>query len=138
MKPLKTIIFILLVFSNYWAIGQNYDIAIVKENDTTVYTIVEDMPSYPGGDNARLKFLQSILVYPEKAKKRGIQGTVYITFVVDTDGSVTDVKVLRGIDEECDKEALRVVKLMPKWKPGYQKGKPVRVQFYMPVKFTLN
>ena len=72
------------------------------------------------------------------AKEKGIQGTVYVTFVVDTDGSITDVRVLRGIGGGCDEEAVRVVQLMPKWKPGYQDGKPVRVQFNMPLRFTLN
>ena len=87
---------------------------------------------------ARMKFLQDNIKYPIMAKESGIQGTVYVTFVVERSGAVTDVKILRGIGGGCDEEALRVVKNMPKWEPGKQRGKPVRVQFNMPIKFTLS
>jgi protein TonB len=102
-----------------------------------IFTVVEAMPDYPGGDAARMQFLQDNIKYPQMARESGIQGTVYVTFVVETDGSVTDVRVLRGIGGGCDEEAIRVIKLMPKWNPGKQRGKPVRVQFNMPIKFTL-
>jgi len=102
-----------------------------------IFTVVESMPNYPGGDEARMRFLQENIKYPQMARESGIQGTVYVTFVVETDGSVTDVRVLRGIGGGCDEEAIRVINLMPKWNPGKQRGKPVRVQFNMPIKFTL-
>ena len=103
-----------------------------------VFKVVEKQPSYPGGDDARIKFLVENIKYPEVAMKKGIRGTVYVTFVVKSDGSVSDVKVLRGIGGGCDKEAVRVVKLMPKWIPGEDKGKPVNVQYNLPIKFALN
>ncbi|MEN8225218.1 MAG: energy transducer TonB, partial [Bacteroidota bacterium] len=82
-------------------------------------------------------YLGNNIKYPVMAKESGIQGKVYVTFVVETDGSITDVKVLRGIGGGCDEEAIRVVSTMPKWKPGKQRGKPVRVQYNLPVRFTL-
>jgi protein TonB len=102
-----------------------------------IFMVVETAPSFPGGDVARMKFLQDNIRYPQMARESGIQGTVYVTFVVERDGSVTDVKILRGIGGGCDEEALRVVSNMPRWEPGKQRGKPVRVQFNMPIKFTL-
>ena len=96
------------------------------------------MPSFPGGDESRIKFLQENIKYPQMAKESGIQGTVYVTFVVEGSGKVADVKVLRGIGGGCDEEAVRVVKMMPHWNPGKQSGKSVRVQFNMPIKFTLS
>ena len=102
-----------------------------------IFTVVESMPGYPGGDAARMQFLQENIKYPQMARESGIQGTVYVTFVVETDGRVTDVRVLRGIGGGCDEEAIRVIQAMPKWVPGKQRGKPVRVQFNMPIKFTL-
>jgi TonB family protein len=103
----------------------------------TIYTVVENMPKYPGGDDARIKFLGENIKYPQKDKENGIQGTVYVTFIIETDGSVSNVGVLRGIGGGCDEEAIRVVRIMPKWNPGTQSGKAVRVQYNMPIKFTL-
>lgn len=102
-----------------------------------IFTVVEEQPAFPGGDEARIKFLQDNIKYPEEAKELGVQGKVFVTFVVEVDGSITDVKVLRGIGAGCDEEAIRVVKSMPKWVPGKQRGVPVRVQFNLPIKFTL-
>jgi len=102
-----------------------------------VFKVVEKQPSFPGGDEARIAFMVQNIQYPEQAKKNGIQGKVFITFVVEADGSITNVKVLRGIGGGCDEEAVRVIKLMPKWNPGTEKGQPVRVQFNLPIKFTL-
>ena len=114
---------------------------IVEEEEEVqemeIFTVVESMPTDPGGDAARMKFLQKNIKYPQMARESGIQGTVYVTFVVEPDGSVSDVRVLRGIGGGCDEEAVRVIKAMPKWIPGKQRGKPVRVQFNMPIKFTL-
>lgn len=102
-----------------------------------IFTVVESMPEFPGGDAARMKFLQDNIKYPQLARESGIQGTVYVTFVVETNGRVTDVRVLRGIGGGCDEEAVRVIQMMPNWKSGKQRGKPVRVQFNMPIRFTL-
>ncbi|MEI8047788.1 MAG: energy transducer TonB [Bacteroidota bacterium] len=110
---------------------------IEVEEAKPVFTIVEEMPSFPGGESERNKFLADNIVYPQQATENGIQGTVYISFVVDSKGNVTDVKILRGIGGGCDEEALRVVKLMPKWHPGKQNGKQVRVLFNMPIYFKL-
>ncbi len=107
---------------------------IVEEE---IFTVVETMPGFPGGEIERIKFLQKNIKYPQMARESQIQGTVYVTFVVETDGKVTDVRILRGIGGGCDEEALRVIKMMPKWNAGKQRGKPVRVQFNMPIKFTL-
>jgi len=110
---------------------------IEVEETKPVFTIVEEMPSFPGGETERNKFLAENIVYPQQATENGIQGTVYVSFVVDSKGNVTDVKILRGIGGGCDEEALRVVKMMPKWHPGKQNGKQVRVLFNMPIYFKL-
>ena len=110
---------------------------IEVEEAKPVFTIVEEMPSFPGGEAERNKFLAENIVYPQQATENGIQGTVYVSFVVDSKGNVTDVKVLRGIGGGCDEEALRVVKMMPQWHPGKQNGKLVRVLFNMPIYFKL-
>jgi protein TonB len=102
-----------------------------------IFTVVEEQPGYPGGEESRIAFLQQNIRYPEEAKELGIQGRVFVTFVVEVDGSITDVRVLRGIGGGCDEEAIRVVRAMPKWVPGKQRGVPVRVQFNLPIKFTL-
>jgi len=102
-----------------------------------IFTVVEDAPGFPGGDEARIKYLQNNIKYPQMARESGIQGTVYVTFVVERDGKVTNVQILRGIGGGCDEEAIRVIQNMPSWNPGKQRGKPVRVQFNMPIKFTL-
>ncbi|MCK7535289.1 MAG: energy transducer TonB [Marinilabiliales bacterium] len=96
--------------------------AEVQEQE--IFQVVENAPAFPGGDGARMKFLQENIKYPQMARESGIQGTVYVTFVVERNGSVTDVKILRGIGGGCDEEAVRVVKNMPKWEPGKQRGKP--------------
>ena len=92
-----------------------------------VFFIVEDMPEFPGGELALRKYIAENVRYPEQAKENDIQGTVYVRFVVDTDGSVKNVEVLRGVDPLLDKEAIRVVQSLPKWKPGKQRGKAVKV-----------
>jgi protein TonB len=108
---------------------------VYEEN---IFTVVESMPVFKGGNAALNPYLSANIKYPVMAKESGIQGKVYITFVVEKDGSITDVKLLRGIGGGCDEEAIRVVKNMPKWTPGKQRGKPVRVQYNLPVRFTLH
>ncbi len=107
-------------------------------DEEVIFTVVEDQPEFPGGEAARQKFLEDNLRYPQMAREAGIQGTVFVTFVVERDGSVTDVRILRGIGGGCDEEAVRVVSMMPRWEPGRQRGQPVRVQFNMPIRFRLN
>ncbi|MCX6229939.1 MAG: TonB family protein [Bacteroidetes bacterium] len=103
-----------------------------------ILMVVEENPSFPGGDGARIKFLQNYTLYPKIARERNIQGTVYIEFVIEKDGSVNKVKLLNSIGGGCDEEAIRIVKAMPHWIPGRQKGKAVRVLFHMPIIFSLN
>jgi protein TonB len=105
--------------------------------EAEIFTVVESMPTFPGGMGALMKYLAENIKYPPLAKESGIQGRVFINFVVEPDGSISNVKVLRGIGGGCDEEAVRVVKNMPKWSPGKQRGKPVRVSYNLPVKFTL-
>jgi len=102
-----------------------------------IFMIAEQPPKYPGGEEARLKFIQENLVYPQEARDKGIQGTVYIGFVVEKDGSIEQIHLLKGISGDCDKEAARIVSMMPNWTPAKQKGKEVNVRYTMPIKFNL-
>ena len=111
--------------------------AVEEVVEEQIFTIVEEMPSFPGGDAALMKYLGTSIKYPAIAKDAGIQGTVYVTFVVNEKGQVKDAKVLRSIGGGCDEEAIRVVQNMPTWKPGKQRGKPVKVQYNLPIRFTL-
>ncbi len=106
--------------------------------ETDVYRVVEKMPEYPGGISQLMKYLADNINYPAEAKEKGVQGRVFVNFIVEADGSVSNVNVLRGIGAGCDEEAVRVVSSMPKWTPGEQDGQPVRVSFNIPVKYTLN
>lgn len=105
--------------------------------EAPIFTVVESMPEFKGGMQKLYEYLGNNIKYPVMAKESGIQGKVYVTFVVERDGSITDVRVLRGIGGGCDEEAVRVVQSMPNWTPGMQRGKPVRVQYNLPVRFTL-
>ena len=102
-----------------------------------IFQIVEEMPAYPGGEQKLMEFISKGIKYPQIARETGIQGRVFVGFVIEPDGSVSNVKVLRGIGGGCDEEAMRVVKSMPKWKPGKQRGKAVRVSYMLPVNFKL-
>jgi len=108
-----------------------------EEDDTQVFVVVEDMPEFPGGEVALRQWINSHVKYPVIAAENGIQGKVYVQFVVDRDGSVNNVVVARGVDPSLDQEAIRVVKALPKWKPGKQRGKPVRVSYTVPINFQL-
>ena len=105
--------------------------------DDKVYDVVEQMPSFPGGPSALFEYLAKSIKYPVAAKENGVQGRVIVTYVVECDGSITDVRVVKSVDPSLDKEAIRVVKSMPKWVPGMQKGTPVRVKYTVPVTFRL-
>jgi len=109
-----------------------------EEEEHVIFIVVEEQPGFPGGEEARMRYLHQNMRYPTIARESGIQGTIFITFVVERDGSITDVRILRGIGGGCDEEAIRVVQNMPKWAPGKQRGRPVRVQFNMPIRFTLS
>lgn len=110
----------------------------VVEDENKIFMVVEQQPEFEGGYEAMQKYLAKNIKYPASARRMGIDGTVYVSFVVGKDGSISDVKVLRGISADCDKEAVRVVQAMPPWKPGKQNGKPVFVRFNLPIKFKLN
>jgi TonB family protein len=101
------------------------------------FLVVEQMPEFPGGEEKLYKYLQKNIQYPDSAKVKGIQGTVYVRFIVDDQGKISEVTLLRGIGGGCDEEAMRVVKLMPDWIPGKQNGKAIPVYFTLPIKFTL-
>lgn len=102
-----------------------------------VFDVVEQMPSFPGGPSALMEWLSNNVKYPVVAQENGVQGRVVVSFVVERDGSITDVKVVRGVDPSLDKEASRVVKAMPRWIPGKQNGSAVRVKYNVPVAFRL-
>ena len=108
-----------------------------KEEDNKVFDVVEQMPSYPGGMGALMQYLSSNIKYPVIAEENGIQGRVVCTFVVERDGSITDVRVAKSVDPSLDKEACRVIKSMPHWIPGKQNGSAVRVKYTLPVTFRL-
>ncbi|MEE2953732.1 MAG: energy transducer TonB [Bacteroidota bacterium] len=114
------------------------EIIEIEEDDDEFFMVVEQMPIFPGGDLGLMKYIQRNVRYPAIAKEYNITGKVYVSFIVDKQGSVTNVKVVRGVDKNLDAEAVRVVKSLPKYKPGKQRGKPVRVMFTIPINFTLN
>ncbi len=107
-------------------------------DEQQIFTIVEEQPEFPGGMAECYKWIGKNLNYPTISAENGVQGRVTVNFVVNADGSIVDVKVLRGVDPYLDKEAVRVVSKMPKWKPGKQRGKAVRCSFNLPVRFKLN
>ena len=111
--------------------------AQTKKNNM-VYDVVEVMPQFPGGQIAMLKYIMENIKYPKQIMEEGIQGRVTVSFIVEKDGRVSNVRLLRSVQSALDKEAIRVVKSMPKWTPGKQNGKPVRVRFNLPVMFKLN
>ena len=117
---------------------EDEEIEIIEEDDDEFFMVVENMPIFPGGDLGLMKYIQKNVKYPAIAKEYNITGKVYVSFIVDKSGSVTNVKIVRGVDKNLDAEAVRVVKSLPKYKPGKQRGKSVRVMFTIPINFTLN
>lgn len=150
--PVAAVLFICFTFSaNQKVIGQssvNEDLLTKTEKpiqdvkaekqEEKIFVIVEKMPEFQGGKDAQIKFMATNIKYPQEARKAGIQGMVYVTYVVEKDGSITDVRVLRGIGGGCDEEAVRVINTMPNWMPGTQRGEPVCVQFNLPIRFILD
>jgi len=110
---------------------------VIEEPLPEIFWYVEQLPSFPGGENEMYKFLGNNIVYPEYSKEANIQGKVFLQFVVRADGEITDIKILRGVSPEIDAEAIRVLKLMPKWIPGKQNGRNVSVYFKLPINFAL-
>ena len=136
----KIVLTIALALMGTALMAQNDDATETRPISTIeeeVFVVVEEEPEFPGGMEALYRYLASNIKYPELAKKEKIQGTVYVSFVVEKDGSVTNIKVLREIGGGCSEEAVRVVRQMPKWKPGRQRGQRVRVQYNLPIKFSL-
>ena len=117
---------------------EDINVKVKHQNNDSIYQQVDVMPEFPGGQNAMIQFMVDNVNYPQKAKDANIQGKVYVSFVVEKDGSVDEVKLMRGIGGGCDEEAVRVVKAMPKWVPGKKDGKYVRVSYMLPFFFKLN
>ena len=111
----------------------NYDVDL----ENTVFFIVEEMPEFPGGEEGLLKFVTENTKYPEVAKEKKIQGKVFVQFVINKDGNVEDVKLAKGVDPLLDEAAMNIVKSMPQWKPGKQRGQYVKVSFTIPINFQL-
>lgn len=110
---------------------------VIEEDIEVVFMVVESMPSFPGGDAALFKYLSDNIKYPVIAQETGVQGRVICQFVVNRDGSIVDIEVVRSVDKSLDAEAVRVISKMPKWTPGKQRGKTVRVKYTLPVNFRL-
>ena len=113
-------------------------VAEVVEADDELFTVVDQQPEYAGGYEAMMAFIKANMQYPANARRMRIEGTVHVSFIVSKTGVISDVKILRGIMTECDREAIRVVQMMPAWKPGKQNGRPVNVRFILPLKFRLS
>ena len=119
-------------------IDNDVDIIVEEEpEEPEVFMVVEDMPEFPGGTAALMQYLQKNIKYPAICRENNIQGRVLVTFIVNKDGAVVEPEVVKSVNPSLDKEALRVISTMPKWKPGSQRGKPVRVKYTVPVNFKL-
>ena len=125
-------VLVLLFVANTNATAQNK-----KAANDKVYDKVEVMPEFPGGEQAMMEFVAKNVIYPKEAIDKEIDGRVLVSFIVEKDGSINEVKVMKGIGGGCDEEAVRVISAIPKWKPGKQDGKPVRVSYMMPITFRL-
>ncbi len=132
MKSLKSILLVLVCFISLTTIAQKQ-----TDNDTTIYSVVDEMPQFPGGDSAMVAYLTHNLHYPQTEKEKGIQGKVFVGFVVEKDGIISNVEVKKGIGEECDAEAVRVIREMPTWSPGKQNSECVRVSLVLPINFKI-
>lgn len=140
---LRPILPLLALLISIPALAQNNAIDVVTPHREEAvdpnepFTIVEEMPEFPGGQEAMFAYIGKELKYPEQAVEEGIEGVVFISFVVEKDGSITHVSVLRGIGGGCNEEAVRVVSAMPNWKPGKQRGEAVRVKYNLPIRYKL-
>ncbi|MCL2132436.1 MAG: energy transducer TonB [Lentimicrobiaceae bacterium] len=136
MKKLGFIVAVLFIGTVFNPVAAQKNKKSVKNKE--VVNNPEELPEFPGGEEARQQFLWDNTVYPREAKKQKLEGSVVIGFVVEADGSVSNVKVVRGVHPLLDEEAVRVTKMMPNWKPGTQDGKKVRVQYRMPIRFVFD
>ena len=139
---ISALVLLVIVFAPAGANAQNKKVKKAQTHkdtatDDKVYDVCEQMPIFEGGDAALLKYLRENLKYPDKTKDRGVQGRLVIGFIVEKDGSLTDVKVLRPVDIDLDAEVLRLVKGMPKWIPGRHNGQRVRVRHLLPIHICL-
>ena len=128
------------VVVNAQVIDDHLDVAVISGEDDwaeILVQVVEQQPEFPGGMAELMKYLQKNTRYPQICKEQGVQGRVIVQFVVNTDSTITDVNVVKSVNPHLDEEAVRVVKAMPKWNPGKQRGEPVRVRFTLPVTFRL-
>ena len=130
-------LFLLSVMAIFSFLTANAQKTVVSQKNQKVYEVVEQMPEYPGGMPALIEYLQTNIKYPKDAEKQKVEGRVLVQFVIETDGSVTDVKVTKKVFPSLDAEGIRVVQAMPKWTPGKQDGKLVRVQYTLPIVFNL-
>jgi len=131
---MKIIFILLIVFSTVVCINaQNNSLS-----DGKIYTIVEEMPSFPGGDKALMTFIYENLIYPESDKENLIEGLVILSLTINSDGSISDIVVLNDLGKGCGEEALRIVNSMPKWDPGKQNGIPVAVSYKLPIRFEID
>ncbi len=134
---MKKIFFIVFAFNSLQAqITTEIDTVSANEGDG-VLMFVEEQPSFPGGEAAFSKFLDKNLEYPKEARKNKIEGTVWLSFIIDKEGKISNVTVQRGIGGGCDEEAKRVIEMMPPWIPGKANGKPVKLKYNFPIKFSL-
>lgn len=115
------------------------EVEAIQKDTNQIYTVVQQQPVFPGGQIAMAEFLRQNFNYPKRAHKKGIQGRVYVKFVVTKTGEVKDVTLIKGMDncDECNQEALRIVRIMPKWIPGLQNGKPISVYYSLPIIFKI-
>ena len=123
-----------------WVDLDDYDVVEVEPEpeDEEIFMVVEDQPEFPGGTAALLEYLRKNIKYPAICRENNIQGRVLVTFIVNKDGAIVEPEVVKSVNPSLDKEALRVISTMPNWKPGSQRGKPVRVKYTVPVNFRLN
>jgi TonB family C-terminal domain len=128
---------LLLLMAGCCLMTANAQKTVVSQTDQKVFDTVEQIPEYPGGMQAMIEFLQTNMKYPEDAAKQKVEGRVMVQFVVETDGSVSDVHVAKQVFPSLDAEAIRVVQAMPKWMPGKEKGKVVRVKYNLPIVFRM-
>jgi len=133
MKKLLFLLILILPFS-----GFAQQLPEKDPTDENVFIAVEIMPEFPGGTEALMQYLSNSIQYPKDAKEKKIEGKVFVSFIITELGKVSEVKILRGVNESLDKEAIRVVKEMPDWKPGTQGDEPVKVKYTLPISFKLS
>ena len=142
---MKTKLIIACIFSALISVAQNNmeikEVATMPTENPQeeIYNIVDYMPEFPGGSMEMMKFIQNNIVYPKNAKEKNISGKLFLKYIINADGTISNIKILKGVAgcPECDEEGVRVVKLMPKWKPGMLNGKPVPVYWNLPINFTI-